>query len=142
MKPLTKKLTRFLFSSLLVSAAILVGDLTYGYITSSSNYYPPNYLTFQPPAAGGSYTDPIFGSVVKRMSNALTQIGTDGTGAVVSISPEFSTMSPFNLDNTRTLILFRSYFALYDGQGNYVRDLPLEVNASSEPRWSRRDPNT
>src|SRR5262249_52955243 len=34
------------------------------------------------------------------------------------------------------------YFGLYDGSGNYLRDLPLEINSSSEPRWSRSDANT
>jgi hypothetical protein len=31
---------------------------------------PPNYNTFQPPAVGGTYVDPVFGSTVKRISNA------------------------------------------------------------------------
>src|SRR5262249_46882521 len=36
----------------------------------------------------------------------------------------------------------QNYFALYDGNGSYTRDLPLEINASSEPRWSRSDRDT
>ncbi|MGH8248050.1 MAG: hypothetical protein ACREUU_16630, partial [Gammaproteobacteria bacterium] len=30
---------------------------------------------------------------------------------------------------------------LYDGAGKYVKDCPLQVHASSEPRWSRSDAN-
>src|SRR4030095_5898879 len=30
---------------------------------------------------------------------------------------------------------------LYDGDGNYLRALPMEITTTSEPRWSRRDPN-
>src|SRR5262249_31251680 len=44
-------------------------------------------------------------------------------------------------DNTRLILIHLSYFGLYDGAGNYVTNLPLEINASAEPRWSRRDPN-
>jgi len=50
-------------------------------------------------------------------------------------------MSPFNLDNSRLLLVHHSYFGVYDGQGSYLRDLPFDATASSEPRWSRRDPN-
>src|SRR5262249_15876620 len=132
--------------ALLILVAIFAADLrlVYPYVTDAANYYPPNYTTFQPPDVGGSYVDPIFGTVVKRMRNAMTTPDISvRSGVVVSMTPEFSTMSPFNLDNTRVLVVFRSYFALYDGAGNKInRDLPLEVNASSEPRWSRKDPNT
>ena len=51
-------------------------------------------------------------------------------------------MSPFNSDNSKILLVHQSYFALYDGTGAYLRDLPLEINASSEPRWSRTDTTT
>src|SRR5262245_41814179 len=120
-KPPIMSRRRFFVSALLILVAIFAADLSlvYGYVTDGANYYPPNYTTFQPPVVGGSYIDPIFGTVVKRMSNAMTQIGSDGSGVVASITPEFSTMSPFNLDNTRVLVVFRSYFALYDGAGNY-----------------------
>jgi hypothetical protein len=61
---------------------------------------------------------------------------------VTTIGPEYSTMSPFNQDNTRLLIQHFSYFALYDGDGNFLKDLyKYGVHASSEPRWSRTDTN-
>ena len=50
-------------------------------------------------------------------------------------------MTPFNSDNSRLLLQQQSYFALYDGQGQYLRDLPFEITAASEPRWSRHDAN-
>lgn len=46
-------------------------------------------------------------------------------------------MSPFNADNTRLLLVHQSYFGLYDGQGSFISALPMEINSSSEPRWSR-----
>ena len=103
---------------------------------------PPNYNTFQPPAAGGTYADPVFGSTVKRISNALGTPNADGGGNLTWIEDEYSTMSPFNSDNSKILLVHQSYFALYDGTGFYIRDLPLEINASSEPRWSRKDNQT
>jgi hypothetical protein len=51
-------------------------------------------------------------------------------------------MTPFNSDNSRIILVHQSYFGLYDGTGFYLRDLPLEINASSEPRWSRKDNHT
>jgi hypothetical protein len=46
------------------------------------------------------------------------------------------------MDNTRLLIQHFSYFALYDGDGNFLKDLyQYRVHVSSEPRWSRTDPN-
>jgi len=103
---------------------------------------PPNYNTFQPPAVGGTYADPVFGSTVKRISNALGTPNADSGGYLTWIEDEYSTMSPFNNDNSKILLVHQSYFGLYDGTGFYIRDLPLEINSSSEPRWSRKDART
>jgi hypothetical protein len=103
---------------------------------------PADYSTFQPPAVGGTYVDPVFGSTVKRISNALGMTNADGGGRLTWVTDEYSTMSPFNSDNSRILLVHQSYFGLYDGNGVYLRDLPLEISASSEPRWSRADNHT
>ena len=103
---------------------------------------PPSYDTFQPPAVGGSYVDPVFGSTIKRISNALATPDADHGGYLPWITNEYSTMSPFNSDNSKILLVHQSYFGLYDGTGFYIKDLPLEINASSEPRWSRSDDHT
>jgi hypothetical protein len=103
---------------------------------------PLNYNTLQPPAVGGTYVDPVFGSTVKRISNALGTPNSDRGGNLTWITDEYSTISPFNSDNSRILLVHQSYFGLYDGAGFYIRDLPLEINSSSEPRWSRKDNRT
>src|SRR5262249_31446902 len=78
-----------------------------------------------------------------RLSNAhATLDAAAGSGSLSFITAEYSTMSPFNMDNTRLILQHSSYFALYDGSGNYLRDLPFSVYASTEPRWSRSDPST
>src|SRR5262245_23032635 len=126
---------------ILVALVFVALPVTYAYVTDTAIYYPPD---FQPPEkVGDSYLDPVFGTAVKRISDAMnTTDVANPPNKVVAITPEYSTMSPFNIDNTRLLVVFRSYFALYDGAGNHLLpDLPLEVNASSEPRWSRSDPN-
>jgi hypothetical protein len=132
---------RFLALFLLgaATAALNVAS-TQAYTTNINVYTPPDYLTFQPPAAGGSYTDPVFGSPIKRLSNAMKMTRADGGGAMPFVAPEYSTMSPFNQDNSRLLLVHFSYFGLYDGAGNFLRELP-SIDASAEPRWSRRDPN-
>lgn len=103
---------------------------------------PPNYDTLQPPPVGGAYIDPVFGSTIKRVSNALGTLDADHGGYLPWITGEYSTMSPFNGDNSNILLVHQSYFGLYDGTGYHIRDLPLEINASSEPRWSRTDNRT
>ena len=104
-------------------------------------HVPVNYFTLLPPPAGQNYLDPVFGTAIRRISDALNQPNSRNVGSVPFIATEYSTMSPFNLDNSRLLLVHHSYFAVYDGAGQYLKDLPFDATASSEPRWSRRDPN-
>src|SRR5262249_258375 len=82
------------------------------YVTDKNIYTPPNYLTFQPPAVGDEYTDmPGFFTPIKRMSDSMnTPDVASGSPSVVMISTEYSTMSPFNQDNTKVLLQHLSYF--------------------------------
>src|SRR6185436_17313207 len=57
------------------------------------------------------------------------------------VGTEYPTASPFNSNNSSLILQHQGYFGLYDGNGTYVRDLPFAVNAITEPRWSRTDPN-
>jgi uncharacterized protein (TIGR03437 family) len=100
------------------------------------------YGTMQPPASGSAYTDPVFGTSIKRITNALSMDNADRGGKLTWIENEYSTASPFSNDNSRLILLHQSYFGLYDGDGNFLGSLPLEVNSSSEPRWSRKDNST
>jgi hypothetical protein len=116
--------------------------LAVAYTTNTSIYTPSNYTTFQPPAAGGSYTDAVFGTAVKRISDAMHTPDVGKGGMVTLISQEYSSMSPFNMDNTRLLLIHFSYFGLYDGSGNFIENLyNYGIAANTEPRWSRTDPN-
>jgi hypothetical protein len=106
----------------------------------SAMHPPPVYDSFVPPATGASYADQAFGTDIKRLSDAMSMNDSAGAGSVVAIGTEYSTASPFNSNSSRLILLHRSYFALYDGNGGYLADMPF-VAASSEPRWSRREPN-
>ena len=108
--------------------------------TDRDVHVPVNYFTLVPPPAGQSYIDPVFGTVVRRISDARNQPDAADTGNLGLIVNEYSTMSPFNQDDSRLLLQHQSYFALYDGQGRYQHDLPFEISAGSEPRWSRKRP--
>ena len=128
-----------------VTTGATTGSLTFWVaptlVTDNSSRVPPNYYTFLPPASGNSYVDPIFGSTIKRMSNATVSPDVAfGTGFLPFISDEYSTMTPFNADNSRILALHFSYFGLYNGifdaAGNFIKNLPFAVSASTEPRWS------
>lgn len=77
----------------------------------------------------------------KKITDALnTKDKAMGDGSMVNIIVnEYSTINPFNCDSTRLLLIHKSYFALYDSNGLYLRDLPFEISASSQPRWSKSD---
>ena len=113
----------------------------FAYLNDREARIPVNYFTLVPPAAGQSYLDPVFGTSIRRISDALNQPNSRNVGSVPFIATEYSTMSPFNVDDSRLLLVHHSYFAVYDGEGRYQKDLPMDATASSEPRWSRRDPN-
>jgi hypothetical protein len=55
------------------------------------------------------------------------------------VGVEYSSINPWNCDNSRLLLIRRDHFGLYDGDGSFLKDLPIA--ASEEPRWSRSDPN-
>jgi hypothetical protein len=137
-------LKKQIIQSVLLEALLLLGLTTPAAGQSSTRgvVIPPHYDTFQPPPVHNSYVDPVFGTKVTRISNALATPNAAGSGYLTWISDEYSTMSPFNSDNSKILLVHQSYFGLYDGTGFYIRDLPLEISASSEPRWSRRDNHT
>jgi hypothetical protein len=61
----------------------------------------------------------------------MTMKRADTGATVTTVTPEYSTMSLFNSDNTRFLVAHLSYFGLYDGDGNYLKDMPLDINFSS-----------
>jgi List-Bact-rpt repeat protein len=112
------------------------------YLTDALLHLPLDYFTFLPPALGGTYVDQVFSTQVKRLTDARNTNDSSNNGTFLTfIRTEYSTMSPFNNTATRLLLVHQGYYGLYDGAGNYIKDLPFEINALSEPRWSRSDPN-
>jgi hypothetical protein len=95
-----------------------------------------------PPAAGGSYVDPVFGTEIWRLSDALGTANDADGGQLTFVVNEYATMSAFNHDHSRFILQHDSYFGLYDGAGRFLANLPFEVHAGAEPRWSRSDPRT
>jgi hypothetical protein len=131
-----------LFRTMLLSGSLLlIGSIetALAQLTTTGVELAPDYDTFAPPTVGLTYVDPTFGSTIKRVSNALGTPNADGGGNLTWIENEYSTMSAFNSNNSNFILVHQSYFALYDGSGFYIHDLPLEINSSSEPRWSRKD---
>ncbi|MDP9054624.1 MAG: hypothetical protein M3N93_10035, partial [Acidobacteriota bacterium] len=100
---------------------------------------PPNYDSMTPPSAAGTYVDPAFGTTIKRVTDARATANADRGGSLTWIETEYSTASAFNSDNSKFILLHQSYFGLYAGTGAFIASLPLEINSSSEPRWSRKD---
>jgi hypothetical protein len=131
---------RFRFLIVFISMILLTLSSGFGQIVSTGVEPAPEYDSFVPPVPGGSYVDPVFGSTIERVSNALATPNAASGGYLTWIENEYSTMSAFSSDNSKFILVHESYFGLYDGSsGLYIRDLPFEISASSEPRWSRRD---
>lgn len=51
---------------------------------------------------------------------------------------EYSSMSPFNSDTTRLLLIKVDHFGLWDGGGHFLHE--TAISSSAEPRWSRTEP--
>jgi hypothetical protein len=115
----------------------LFATLGIAQLTTTGVETPTSYTTFMPPSAGGSYVDPVFGTTIKRITNAVTMKNADSGGNLQWIENEYATMAAFNSDNSKFILVQESYFGLYDGDGTFLYGLPLEISSSSEPRWSR-----
>ena len=141
MEPKKEKSVNIFVRALVLSSLLLTGLIgnALAQLTSTGVELAPDYDSLAAPPVGMTYVDATFGSTIKRVSNALGTPNADGGGNLTWIENEYSTVSPFNSDNSKFILVHQSYFALYDGSGFYIHDLPLEINASSEPRWSRKD---
>ena len=121
--------------------ALACGTPTQPTLIDQDVHLPPAYFEFRPPARGGEYMDPVFSTAIRRISDARqTPDAASGGRPLTFITNEYANVSPFNRDATRLLVQHQSYFALYDGEGRFLEDLPFDVHAGSEPRWSRHDP--
>lgn len=99
-------------------------------LTDTDIHTPPEYGTLAVPAAGGTYVDPVFGTTIKRLTDATAR-PPDG------ITPVYSKTAAYSLDN-KWLLLFTTttgMWQLYDTDGNWVR----ELSGFGEYGWSRLD---
>lgn len=120
----------------------LCGRTARAEIGDASVHAPSDYLTRRPPSVGATYEDPVFGTAIRRLSDARqTPDDAAGSGMLPWIFPEYATPAIFNSDNSHFLLAHGSYFGIYGADGRFQKDAPFEVSASTEPRWSRRDPN-
>ena len=123
------------------AASLSTASPAIGQLTDTSPHPPTNYNGFVPPAPGQSWADPVFGTQIERLSNAVVTPNNADGGMLTWVMSEYATMSAFNKDRSLFILQHDSYFGLYDGAGSYLHDLPWAVHASSEPRWSRADAN-
>jgi hypothetical protein len=66
-------------------------------------HVPPDWTSFVPPATGKSYVDPVFGCLIRRLTNS----GSDETlpdGTHPGFMVYYSTFSPINASDTMVLI--------------------------------------
>ncbi len=108
----------------------------YGVLDQGQLKLPDNYTTWTPPALGATFSDGAYGTTIRRVSNGLSQFNE-------GVHHEYETISPFNRNNTRLLLL-------REGGSFYVADLngavvisetELALGKQPEPRWSTTDAN-
>src|SRR5204863_4717946 len=96
---LSKNAIAGLLSALLLSAPV------FAQVTDHSLYVPKDYERFEPPPAGEIYKDERFQTSIRRVSDATkVRDVAAGSGYVPFVAVEYSTMSPFNQDNSRLLL--------------------------------------
>jgi hypothetical protein len=71
---------------------------TCGKLNDTNVYVPPSYDTFALPAKGQSYTDPIFGCKITRITDAIAM-------GWVSANHFYSLITPFNADDSYIYVL-------------------------------------
>jgi len=94
---------------------------------STATIIPPQYESFKPPSAGQWFTDPVFGTRIKRLTDDQNIYGWNGERAM------------FSKDDKYFLIAVNSphRLRLFDGRtGDMIRDLPLTISDTSIMRWS------
>lgn len=110
--------------------ALDVADITYtaGVSNDRGSYVPPLYTGFVPTGHGQTFTDPTFGTRITRL--------TEG-GAF----HEYSTMTPFNADDTLVAVFTSAGYWLVSRAGHEVASREwLDVPASGRLKWHRTDP--
>ena len=71
---------------------------TCGKLNDTNVYTPPNYDTFTPPAKSQSYTDPVFGCTITRITDAVA-------AGWASANHFYSLETPFNADDTYLFVI-------------------------------------
>lgn len=97
---------------------------------------PKNYTDFSPPAIGGVFRDSAYGTSITRLSDGAKQLND-------AVHHEYATMSPFNADNSRILLITdKDGFMVVDLSGKIIAGTPeVNLGGRTEPRWSLHDPN-
>lgn len=108
-----------------------------GLLDDGKVHLPPAYNSFLPAPFGSTFTDLAYGTKIYRMTDGIAQFND-------SAHHEYSTMSPFNKNNTLVLLLndkFGFYVTDRFGEIIYSTDV-LGVGGNDEPRWSSRFTDT
>jgi hypothetical protein len=109
-------------------------DLCAGLI---SDLQPHAMTAVAKPALGQTFTDPQFGTVMRRIS------AVSGSGANAAIVPMYTTISAWNADESRLILYEVSVgHALYDGK-TYQRLKLLPINPADVEQvyWDTSDPD-
>jgi hypothetical protein len=112
------------------------GDVTCGAPDDGLAHPPPRFNDFTPPNRGESYTDPQYGCLVVRLTDAKSQFK-------LAVHHQYSTISAVNQNDTRVMLITEwGQGTIVDIAGNVVvepRDFPA-INAGNVP-WAIHPPS-
>jgi hypothetical protein len=104
-------------------------------ITSHDALFMPE---LSQPAQGNAVTDPVFGTQIRRLSNAIVS-------GNLGIAPQYSKRQAWNCNDSLILMLNceDGYFSLYDGQTyQFIRGLMDPVVGGEDVFWHPAQKNT
>ncbi len=115
---------------------VVSAQTNYGVTDQGQLKLPDNYTTWTPPALGATFSDGAYGTTIRRVSNGLSQFNE-------GVHHEYETISPFNRNNTRLLLLREggSFFVTDLNGAVIISEAELALGKQPEPRWSTTDAN-
>jgi hypothetical protein len=122
---------------------VLVGSLVLfasvaqaAFITNLAILPPPNYDSMVPPQVGKAYKDPVFGSVIARMTDALQE-------GLTRVTVEYASSDIFNADDSMVRLLGDNRVSFYSTRAPFqlLRRRILTSPSPSDYWWDVDDPN-
>lgn len=130
-----KQILLILFAVALAHPAWAASSEYCGVSGDKAIHQPTDYDTFAPPAVGGSYTDPNYGCVITRLTDAIHRTGSQAcSNATCQGRLFYSLVAPSNINDTLVHVVLDGSAAIIVGPaGNYGNPGDIAVTQKNFP---------